>query len=158
MKTVSLFIAFVTLCLSFSYGQSPITMEKKFGGYQFYQDQQMLKMPQLVNIMQSNQAASIEIKKAKSSNTWSTVFACAGGFMVGWPLGTAIGGGEPEWAMAGIGAGLIVVAIPIANKANKHAKNAVDIYNGGISANTGSNKFELNCTFTGNGIGLVLNF
>ena len=158
MKKLLFFIVVIIFYLSPNYGQSPITMEKKLGGYMFYQDSQMLNMSQLVNIMQSNQEASIEIKKAKSSSAWSSVFACAGGFMIGWPLGTAIAGGNPEWAMAGIGAGLVVIAIPIASKATKQAKNAVNIYNNGLSANSIFNNIELKCHFTGNGIGLVLNF
>lgn len=30
------------------------------------------------------------------------ILSYAGGFMIGWPIGTAIGGGKPAWALAGI--------------------------------------------------------
>ncbi|MBK8636390.1 MAG: hypothetical protein IPN72_23720 [Saprospiraceae bacterium] len=36
-------------------------------------------------------------------------------FMIGYPLGALIRGGEPNWALAGVGAGLVVVSIPIAS-------------------------------------------
>jgi hypothetical protein len=86
------------------------------------------------------------------------MLSCAGGFMVGWPIGTAIGGGDPEWAMAGIGAGLIVIAIPISSKFNKQAKLAVDTYNGGLPSSSFWDKNELRVSVTGSGIGLALRF
>ncbi len=86
------------------------------------------------------------------------IFSYAGVFMVGWPLGAAIGGGEPNWAMAGIGAGLIVVAIPISQNFNKKAKHAVETYHGGLQTSSFWDKNELKISMTGNGIGLTLNF
>jgi hypothetical protein len=86
------------------------------------------------------------------------MLSCAGGFMVGWPIGTAIGGGDPEWAMAGIGAGLIVIAIPLSLKFNKQAKQAVDTYNGGLFTSSFWDKNELIVSMTGNSVGLVLRF
>jgi len=78
--------------------------------------------------------------------------------MVGWPVGTAIGGGDPNWAMAGIGAGLIVVTIPISQKFNKQAKQAVDIYNLGLQETSFWDKRELRFSMNGNGLGLTLRF
>jgi len=60
--------------------------------------------------------------------------------------------------MAGIGAGLIVVSIPISQSFNKKAKQAVDTYNGGLQTSSFWDKNELKLTMTGNGIGLTLNF
>jgi hypothetical protein len=78
--------------------------------------------------------------------------------MIGWPVGAAIGGGNPNWAMAGIGAGLIVVSIPISQGVNKHAAIAVDSYNKGLESNSFWRKRELKLQMTGNGIGLALHF
>ena len=44
---------------------------------------------------------------------------------VGHSIGTAIGGGDPEWALAGVGAGLIAVAIPISSSANNMGDDRV---------------------------------
>ena len=41
----------------------------------------------------------------------SYVFGFSGGALIGWPLGTAIAGGDPVWYLAGIGAGLIGVGV-----------------------------------------------
>lgn len=78
--------------------------------------------------------------------------------MVGWPLGSALAGAKPEWIMAGIGAGLIAVSIPITRKYNKQAKSAVDEYNGGLETSSIFNKTEVKMALTGNGIGLALRF
>ena len=62
--------------------------------------------------MKPNEQAYKLIKSAQSTYTWGKcIFSYAGGFMIGYPLGTALGGGEPNWAMANIGAGLKAASI-----------------------------------------------
>jgi hypothetical protein len=107
-------------------------MKKGFGGYQFYKVEKRLNMNQLVYAMKSNEQAFSQIKKAQSNYTLASIVGFIGGFMVGWPIGTAIGGGQPNWTMAGIGAGLFIVSIPINQKSNNQAKHAVGIYNSGL--------------------------
>ena len=60
------------------------------------------------------------------------ILSYAGGFMIGWPIGTAIGGGKPAWALAGIGGGLVAVAIPLSISSNKKMETAVRQYNAGL--------------------------
>ncbi len=72
-------------------------------------------MLQLVKTMEPNEQAYKEIKAAQSTYTLAIIVGGVGGFMVGWPLGTALSGGEPNWIFAGIGAGLIVISIPNIN-------------------------------------------
>lgn len=43
----------------------------------------------------------------------ANILGGVGGFLIGWPLGTLIAGGEPEWVLAGMGAGVLAVAIPL---------------------------------------------
>jgi hypothetical protein len=151
----------LTLGFSNVFGQTEndsITMKKVFGGYQFYQGEQRLNMNQLVNTMKANEQAYKQIKSAQSTYTMAMIFSYAGGFMVGWPLGTAIGGGEPNWAIAGVGAGLLVIAIPVSQSFNKKAKQAVGTFNGGLQTSSFWDKNELKLTMTGSGIGLTLNF
>ncbi len=161
MKNFAIILSILTICLSNTFAQTEndsITIKKVFGGYQFYQGEQRLNMNKLVNTMKPNEEAYKQIKSAQSTYTMATIFSCAGGCMVGWPLGTAMGGGEPNWIMAGIGAGLIVVTITISQSFNKKAKQAVDTFNGGLQTCSFWDKNELNLTMTGNGIGLTLNF
>lgn len=161
MRKTAIILTLLAVSMSFTFGQTAsdsISMKKVFGGYQFYQGEQRLNMNQLVKTMKPNEQAYKQIKSAQSTYTMAMIFSYAGGFMVGWPLGTALGGGEPNWAMAGIGAGLIVVAIPISQSFNKKAKQAVDTFNSGLQTSSFWDKNELNLTMTENGIGLTLNF
>ena len=161
MKRIAIIISLLVVTFSFTFGQTStdsIAMKKVFGGYQFYQGEKILRMNQLVKAMEPNEQAYKQIKSAQSTYTLASIVGFAGGFMVGWPIGTAISGGEPNWTMAGIGAGLIVVSIPISNSFNKKAKLAVDTYNGGLQTSSFWDKNELKLSMTGNGIGLTLNF
>lgn len=160
MKKTLLICTLLIACTSI-FGQTKsdsIVMKKVFGGYQFYQNEKILNMAQLATVFQANEQAYREFKSAKSSYTLATVIGCVGGFMVGWPIGAALGGGEANWTMAGIGAGLIVVTIPIINKFNKQAKTAVETYNGGQKTGSLLENTELRFGFTGNGIGLAMTF
>jgi len=161
MRKIAIILTLLAVSMSFTFGQTAsdsISMKKVFGGYQFYQGEKRLNMNQLVSMMKPNNQAYQQIKSAQSIYTLSTIIGGVGGFMVGWPIGTALGGGEPNWTMAGIGAGLIVVSIPISQSFNKKAKQAVETYNSGLQTNSFWDKNELKLSLTGNGLGLTLNF
>ena len=143
-----------TLCNS-----QKIEMKKVFGGYQFTQNGNLMSFKDLSQTMQSNQEAFELINKAKSNNTLASILGFAGGGLIGWPIGTAIGGGDPEWALAGVGAGLVVIAIPISSGANKKAKQAVEIYNSSLNSTSYQEfKPQFKILANGNGIGLSMNF
>jgi len=161
MRKIAIFLTLLVVSMSFAFGQTAtdsISMKKVFGGYRFYQGEQMLNMNQLVNTMKPNDQAYRQIKSAQASFTLAAIMSGVGGFMVGWPIGTALGGGEPNWTLAGVGAGLIVVSIPISQSFNKKAKQAVELYNAGLQTSSFWDKNELNFSLTGNGIGLTLKF
>jgi hypothetical protein len=161
MRKIAIILTLLAVSMSFTFGQTvsdSVSMKKVFGGYQFYQGEKRLNMNQLVNMMKPNNQAYQQIKSAQSTYTLSTIIGGVGGFMVGWPIGTALGGGDPNWTMAGIGAGLIVVSIPISQSFNKKAKQAVETYNSGLQTSSFWDKNELKLSLTGNGLGLTLNF
>ncbi len=89
----------------------------------------MLTPSQLLDHTRGLTPAYDEMRLAKKNYDWGYGFGFAGGFLVGWPLGTAVFGGKPNWALAGIGAGLIGVSIPFSSAFNRHAKRAVRIFN-----------------------------
>ena len=78
--------------------------------------------------MQYNQEAYNEFKKAKSSYDAVQVVGFVGGFLIEWPVGTALRGGDPQWGLAGVGAGLILISIPLSSGFSTHAIKAVEIY------------------------------
>ena len=117
MKKTVLTLTMVFAAMTYCNAQK-IEMEKVFGGYKYTQNGNIMRMNDLVKIMESNQQAFNFMKKAQSNNIMAAIFSGAGGFLVGWPVGTALGGGDPNWTLAGVGAGLIGIAIPFSSRAN----------------------------------------
>lgn len=147
-------LATLTLC-----NAQKIEMEKVFGGYKFTQNGNQVTMKDLVKTMESNEQAFDLIKKAHLNNTLSSIIGFAGGGLIGWPIGTAIGGGEANWTLAGIGAGLVAISIPFSSSANKKAKQATELYNSSLNSTSFYEfKPEFEVLANANGIGLSMNF
>lgn len=158
MKKIHLALIFTLATMTFSSAQE-IEMQKVFGGYTFTQNGERLTMGDLVNTLEPHSEAFDLIKKARTRSTLASIIGFAGGGLIGWPVGTALGGGDAEWTLAGIGAGLIAVGIPISLSANKKTKQAVELYNSDLnSISSYQLKPELKIITNGNGIGLSVNF
>ncbi|KGL62033.1 hypothetical protein [Polaribacter sp. Hel1_85] len=157
MKKLILSIVFCIVAFS-SINAQKIEMKKSFGENMFYQNDKKLKPSQLTELLKSNTEAFDLMKSAKSNYTWATVLGGAGGALVGFPIGTAIGGGDAKWELAGAGAALILVAIPILNNYNKKAKKAVEIYNNGIPSVSSSFNPEFNFNIKGTNMGISMSF
>ena len=97
------------------------------------------------------------MKIAKDNYIAGSVFQYVGGLFIGYPIGISLGGGKPNWALTGIGAGLAVISIPFTVAYIKHAKNAVMIYNKGLKYSS-MIKIDLRMTMTNNGVGLKITF
>ena len=162
MKKIAIISTLLALSMSFTFGQTAsdtISMKKVFGSYQFYQGEQRLKMNQLINTMKPNEQAYEQIQSAQSTNIIAIALSSAGGFLIGWYIGDALREGGSNWNMIGIGAGLVVVSIPISHNFNIKARQAVETYNSGLLQTSSFwDKNELKISFSGNGIGLTLNF
>ncbi|HLN52952.1 MAG TPA: hypothetical protein VK212_04540 [Lentimicrobium sp.] len=135
--------------------QDSIVVKK--GGNIYMVNGKVLSYPELISLTSSNQAAYEEIWKAKSNSGVANVFGFLGGALVGWPIGTAIGGGKPQWAIAGAGVGLIAIAIPFAVTAKKQTIRAIRIYNAGIKINA-EKDITLKAGIYNDGIGFALKF
>jgi hypothetical protein len=129
-----LFLLLLLVATTVSAQQSPIEIKKGFGGIKLMQNGQVLRPKMVLDIMKSNPDALAEFKKAKSNFDAGQVLGFIGGALIGWPLGTAAGGGDPNWGLAGAGAGLVLVSIPLSVGYKKHATKAVEIYNGNTGA------------------------
>ncbi|MBA3283531.1 MAG: hypothetical protein H0U27_00535 [Nitrosopumilus sp.] len=152
MKKFATLVLLFGIFISAGFSQSPDTISIDKNSYMYQGNKITLK--ELSNITKSNPQAHKEIKMARSNAAGAQMFGSIGGFMIGWPLGAAIGGGDPNWALAGIGFGVAFISIPFALKANKHAKNAVGIYNRDLNTTGKINNYNYNIFFSGNGIGL----
>ena len=95
MKNYKLFLTFLIVCISPSYGQVPkdsVTMEYFRGKYNFYQGPKTLTMNEVVKISQSDGQAFKEIRSVRATNTFATIIMGAGAMMIGWPIGNLIDG------------------------------------------------------------------
>jgi hypothetical protein len=66
-------------------------------------------------------------------------------------------GGDPNWTLAAIGAGLIIFSIPLISGYNRHATQAVNIYNNGLPSYP-KPASQMSLGFTRNGVGLKVCF
>lgn len=152
--TLMIGLATMTIC-----NAQKIEMKKVFGGYQYTQDGNKMTMGKLVKVMESNSDALKFMKKAKSNNVLASILGGAGGALIGFPIGTAIGGGKANWTLVGIGAGLVAISIPISSGVNKNAKKAVELYNSSLNSTSYFEfKPEFKIVANGNGIGLSMSF
>ena len=108
--------------------------------------------------MKNNSKALELLKSAKSNHTWATILGAAGGGLIGYPLGTAVGGGEAKWELAGAGAALVLVALPIIKNYNKKTKKAVEIYNASQPEVSSSFEPTFNLNIKGAGLAFVMDF
>ena len=107
--------------------------------------------------MADNQDAYVLMKKVKTRTAVASVFSFAGGFMIGWPFGTAVAGGDPDWTLAGVGAGLITLGIMASGAASKDAIAAIEIYNSKLKSSQHEG-MKLNLGIQDHGVGLALKF
>jgi hypothetical protein len=155
---ILLILSLLFLQTNIVFGQSTsdsITIVKKGLGTSFYYNTKKLTTKELTEITRSNSEAFQEMTSAKTNQAVGTVFGFIGGFLVGWPLGTAIGGGDPNWTLAAVGAGFIGVSIPFSIAYTKRATRAVDIYNADLRT-ASVNKLQLNFGVSQNRIGLKM--
>lgn len=123
----------------------------------FYKNGVKLTPNQLMEATATNPEAHRLMRKARTNATVAGVLGFAGGVLVGIPLGTLIGGGKPNWGLAGAGAGLVLASVPFSLSYAKHAKNAVDIYNSGLTR-TGKRKLDFRLGVSLNGFAMKVNF
>lgn len=141
-----------------SVGDSIKVENSFFGGYLYTQGGELLSFYELDDLVKSNPLAYKQMRKAQSEYTVATVVSFAGGLLIGYPLGTALGGGEPNWSIAGVGVVLTIIAIPIESSAHRKANQAIDLYNQGLNSSSARVKKELKLALNGNGFGLVFRF
>ncbi len=153
---IMLMICMSTNLFSQTVANSVLT-KKVLSDYQFHEGDK-LKLNQLAYTMKHEVPDYQQVKPAKSTSTFALILSSVGGFLVGWPIGTAIAGGDPNWTLAAIGAGLIVISIPFYQSAKSKARQGINTSDGELQTSSIWDKSELNFSVTGNGIGLVLSF
>ena len=154
---MKLLILLVICIFTFGLQAQQLELTKKGGSYKISQNGEILKYQALKSVMESNSTALAILKKGKGSDAFAQTLAGIGGALIGFPLGQAIGGGDANWVLAGVGAGLVGISIPISSGANKKIKQAVELYNSGLKTTYNFDP-QVKMSITGSGIGLVMQF
>jgi len=155
MKKLTLLLFCASICLNVR--AQKIESKKSFGGTIYTYDGQRLNASSLGIIMKDDVRATSHWKKARSNSTGDGIFDAIGGGLIGFPLGTAMGGGDPNWTLAGAGVAVFLVGIPFNVASKKHMANAVNKYNENHSSTSPSNKkVEWAVIGNTNGIGIAI--
>jgi hypothetical protein len=152
-----LLIAFISMPFCAQSQSDTIQVFKRYGGYTYTMNGKVLKIADVNELMRSNAEALPYWKKAKRATGISTVFGCVGGFCLGYTLG-ALMGGDFNPTLAIVGAGCLLIGIPISSGAVKNASKAIGIYNSGAKVAPPSSSYHLNVGISNDGIALVLKF
>jgi len=136
-----------------------IEIIKKSMGYIYKYKGEPLSLNQLGDILERNKTSEDLFKSAKSSSGFINVLGFVGGFCLGYGLAPALYGRQPDLAIAGIGAGILVISLPLVSSAENKLKNAVDIYNSAIPQSMNSPlQYEMKLAMSPNAIGVVIRF
>lgn len=127
MKQVMILLA--GMAFSHAAFSQTIEMINGFGNTRFQQDTIVMTPRQVSELLSIDAQAADEFKRARMNSTFSAILGFSGGFLIAFPLGTAIAGGEPEWILAGAGVGLLLASIPLNRKFKSQAASALDRYN-----------------------------
>jgi outer membrane lipoprotein SlyB len=161
MKKIVLLCGFMAVCIgNHLFGQTPtglIESRKLAMGELYYLGNERLTMRRLSEITIHNPLAHREIKLARTCNVFGAILGAAGGACIGYPLGTLIGGGQPNWVIAGVGAGFLLIGLPIAIAGDRHVAKGVALYNQGIQE-ASVTTVHLQLVFNPTGIGVVMRF
>ena len=142
-----------------SYAQTDtISYTKQKGGYVFEYDGRPLKPKMMLDVVKYHPEAYNYMKKAKGNWGTGMFFAYVGGALIGWPLGTALAGGDPNWALAGVGAGFVLITIPLSKGYTKNAIKAADAYNASKNMSAMRDNHEWYLGVNAHGLTLSLKF
>lgn len=160
-RIITLTIILFSITIAAMAQTTPIKIDNSGMGTKFYQNNLRLNFQQLEQAVKTNPEALEKVKAAKGNNVLASIISIPGGFLIGYPLGQAMAGGEPNWLMAGIGAGLVLVSIPISLASKKRAIEGVEIYNSSlkdVSYKNATYKPEFSFGTTSEGVGVRMRF
>ncbi len=139
--------------------ENKLRLQSNFFSNKFFKGDTIISVNQVLYEMSPNESVYNLMKKAKTDFVFAQLLGATGGILIGWPLGSALAGGQPNWALAGVGVGILAVSIPISINFRKKAGSAITQHN---SLLTGSNKWNYKPNyyvgFTGRGVQLRVRF
>lgn len=154
-------LALLAICTSTCFSQSDrdtfYLSKNFFTGLHISKGAQHMGFGDAADAMLPDQQAYKLMKKAQGSHTMSTIMGIAGGFLIGYPIGTELANKQKaNWNLAIVGGALVAIAVPFNVMANKKATQAVELYNSKYRSTSKRTKKQLDLVFSNQSIGWVL--
>ncbi len=134
MKTYLLVLLLVLSGFSYpvlAQNTDEIIVQKRGLGFSYFHNGRQISKKDLLHVLESDPAARQELKKGYR-NAWpASLLTFAGGFLISYPMGKQLAGGQPNWLVSGAGAGLLTFSLPFAGAKMKREHEAIYVYNGG---------------------------
>jgi hypothetical protein len=158
MKNLVLFFLLITGGLDLYSQNVSDSIEIRISyGVQFRQHGKTLSPRKMLAIMKVDNTAYNEMLIAKSKHDLSLLFGIPGGFLIGWPIGTMVAGGVPNWRLAAAGVALTIISIKCTLSYTRHARIAAGYFNEGLRLEEGA-KTSVNFGLCDYGLGLTVRF
>ncbi|NVK85826.1 MAG: hypothetical protein HWE21_15985 [Cytophagia bacterium] len=154
MKTVFTFLFCLTLA-HFASAQEKPQLELQKGRIE--NSGNTISLKQAHDLMTNYPDAQAYMKKARTNSTMAQIFAFSGGYLIGYPIGQSIAGGEANWTLAGIGVGVALIAIPFVSAFKENATLAINLYNES-DYKALNNNVQLKIGVLESGVGLRVSF
>jgi len=134
MRSLVLFFTLLLLVAGREgHAQDRLVLYPTFGGahFEYEKDTAVYQVTpkQVSQILFDHPQAYKEFKSARRRSTWSGILGFTGAGLIILPVATAAVGGTPEWGLAGAGAALVGVSIPLGRSYRKKAQHAFELYN-----------------------------
>ena len=150
-KELFLFFAVVSLCFT-AFAQSELTYKSEVFQNGIFQNGTKLKAYQVRKVMEENNEALALYNSGRPMFVMGQVIAYPCAFLLGFDLGTRLGGGEGNGTLLVIGATGTVAGLIIGLIGESKIKTSVSLYNSKANENTASCQVDFGLTPTGVGI------
>lgn len=135
-----------------------LSVDRGAWGYRFYQGAERITAKEFVEVLSSNKQALTLYKRARLNETFASILAAGGSFLIGYTVGGVMVGAQMDWKLFGGGCALIIGSVPLYIAGEKDFTNALDEYNGSLKSPSSYSPVNLNVSFMLNGASIRLRF
>lgn len=135
-----------------------IQITKLASGHKYIYKGETLTMNRLELLLNKNASSAKYYSKATRNTGLLQVMSYLGGALIGYPIGTMLGGGKPIWELAAVGCGILVISVPIVTSANANLLKAVNAFNQESVLTKKDNFFDLKLGLNQSGVALIMHF
>lgn len=155
-KYLLLFVLFLVSYNANAQYEEKLRLQSTFFSNKFFKGDTLISVNQVLYEMSPNETAYNLMKSAKRDFVFGQIVGATAGVLIGWPIGTAVAGGEPNWTLAAVGVGVLAISIPISLNFRKKAHAAITEHNRLITGSANF-KYKPNYSFVFSGNMLKVN-